>query len=319
MLAVAATARADEIVLESGARVIGTIKELKGKRLHVRTKEMGVVRIRKDSIVEIRTERPLTVELETGERLIGTLTMHNDLVAIVGEESTLVVPIEEVRLVEKPQPGAWGRLDVDASGGVNVVRGNSRTTTYRLDGRGTMHHDASRTKMALSTTVNEREDKPDTRRATFDLGHEYFGNDRVGFGGFVNLEKNESSDLDLRAIATVAIGYEILQGPRHRLEPTAGMAWISEKFVDTDREEGFEGTLGLAYRLKIGAMRFEGMLATFPFNSERTLINFDSKLRFELLHNLDLDITYYDRYNSDPPIATENRDYGFTIGLGWSN
>ncbi len=85
-----------------------------------------------------------------------------------------------------------------------------------------------------------------------------------------------------------------------------------------NREESLEGTLGLDYRLKIGAMRFEGVLATFPFNSDRTLINFDAKVRFELLQNLDLDFTYYDRYNSDPPAETRKRDYGFTIGLGWS-
>ena len=39
----------------------------------------------------------------------------------------------------------------------------------------------------------------------------------------------------------------------------------------------------------------------------------------ELLHNLHLDLTDYDRYNSDPPVAEKDRDYGFTIGLGWSN
>ena len=77
--------------------------------------------------------------------------------------------------------------------------------------------------------------------------------------------------------------------------------------------------VGLDYRLRIGLARLDSILVAFPFNSERTLVNYDAKLRFEIVHNLDLDLTYYDRYNSDPPVAMFNRDYGFTFGLGWSN
>ena len=60
----ACVAAADEVVLEDGSILIGTVKELKGKRLHVRTKTLGVVRIDRDSIIEVRIERPLTVELQ---------------------------------------------------------------------------------------------------------------------------------------------------------------------------------------------------------------------------------------------------------------
>jgi putative salt-induced outer membrane protein YdiY len=310
---------ADEIVLEDGSVIVGVVQELKGKRLRVRTKTMGVVRIQRDTIVEIRMERPLTVEFESGERFTGIVAVQDELATITGEAEARTVAASEIRMMEKPQPGVWGRLDVTASGGINVVRGNTLTTSYRVDAGGTFHHDNGRTRGSIATTVNEREGKEDAQRSTFDLAHEYWGLGRFTLDGILNLETNESSDLDLRSIVALATGYKLLRGPVHRLEPIVGMAWVSEDFVGIPVEEGFEGVVGFAYRLRVGPTRFDSDLAVFPFNSDRTLVNYDAKLRFELIYNLDLDITYYDRYNSDPPVAALTRDYGLTIGLGWSN
>jgi hypothetical protein len=314
-----AGALADEVVLVDGSRVVGIVKELTGKRLQVRTKGMGVVRIKRDSILEVRMDRPLTVELQSGERLQGVIRVENDQATIVSELETRIVAMDDIRLLEKPEPGVWGRLDAEASGGINVVRGNTTTTTYRLDAGATFHHDSGRTKAKASTTVNERDDAPDTQRSTIDLTYEYWGLGRFTLDGILNLEQNESSELDLRSIVSIATGYELVAGPVHRLEPLAGMAWITEDFVGVPVEESFEGVLGLEYRLRLGLARFDSSLAVFPFNSERTLVNYDGRFRFEILRNLDLDLTYYDRYNSNPPVATFKRDYGFTIGLGWSN
>jgi len=223
-------------------------------------------------------------------------------------------------MYDRAQVTPWDRLDLEASGGFNLARGNSRTTSMRLDGGAVYSHDhGASTRLDLSTTINEQQNAEDTRRSTLDLSHKYWGSaGRLTFDSSIRLEENEVSKLDFRTIVAAALGYRIIKSPRNRLELFAGLAWVSEDFVGRSREENLDSILGFEYRLNFDRTRFGSVLVLFPSTDGRTLANLDGKLSIELVKKLDFRVTYYGRYDSNPPVATEEYDYGFTLGLGWA-
>ncbi len=309
---------ADEVVLEDGSRIVGMVKRLEGKRLEIRTAHMGLVKIQRDGIVEVRTDRTLTVELDTGEQWAGTLDLADGLMTVAGETRE-IVPLGDVTRIDRPEDGLWDRLDVEASGGLNLSRGNSRSTTYRFDVAVEYDRGGSRSWAKLSTTVDEQRRSTDTRRSTLDLGHELWGSQkRFSLDTLANLEVNESAKLDLRSVVAAGAGYKLVNRRTHRLQSLLGLAWIREGFVDQSPTESFKPLVGFEYRFDRRYTRLTTSLLSYPDFAGRLLVQLDGKLRVELVENYDLDVTFYNRFDSAPPVAAEKHDYGLTLGLGWS-
>ena len=51
--------------------------------------------------------------------------------------------------------------------------------------------------------------------------------------------------------------------------------------------------------------------------SGRLRSQFDASLSLDLWKDLDFKLTFYDRYDSDPPAGNDNNDTGMTLGLSW--
>ncbi len=309
---------ADEVVLDDGTRIVGKVKRFRGKRLEIRTRHMGLAKVQRDGIAEIRTERAVEVEVDTGERWTGTLELVGGVATVAGE-STAAFPFSDVVRIEELEFDLWDRLEVETSGGLNLVRGNSRSTTYRLDAAVEYDRGVSRTRAALSTTVDEQQRSADTRRSTLDLGHELWSSQkRFSLDAFGNFETNQKAKLDLRSVAGGAAGYKLVDGRLHRLEGFLGLAWISEDYVGEAPDEHLDMVIGFEYRLSRWGNRFTTSLRSYPDFSGRLLVQLDGKLKVELVEYYDFDVTFYDRYDSSPPVAAEKHDYGLTLGLGWS-
>ncbi|MCP3960590.1 MAG: DUF481 domain-containing protein [bacterium] len=309
---------ADEVVLDDGTVIVGKVKRLQGKRLEIRTRHMGLVKVQRDGIVEVRTERAVAVGVDTGERWTGTLELADGLMTVAGE-TTEVIPLGDVVRIEELEFDLWDRLEVEASGGLNLSRGNSRTTTYRLGAAVEYDRGASRTYAAFSTTVDEEKSSADNRRSTLDLGHELWSaNKRFSLEALFDFEQNESAKLDLRSVVGGAAGLKLVDGRAHRLKGLLGTAWVAEDYVDRSPTESIDLLVGLEYRFNRRPARLTTSLVAYPDFSGRVLLQLDGKLKVELVEDYDFDVTFYDRYDSDPPVAADQHDYGLTIGLGWS-
>jgi len=309
---------ADEVVLEDGTRIVGMIRRLQGERLNVRTSHMGLVKIQWDGIAEIHTDKAFTVELDTGERWSGTLDLVDGLLTVAGE-TTGVLPFGDVARIDELKRGLWGRLDVEAGGGLSLTRGNDRSTTYSLDAAVDYDRGGNDTRVAVSTRLDEQRRSTDTRRSTLDVGHDFWGaGRRFSLSALGKLEVNESAGLDLRSIVAGTAGYQFVKSSRHRFEGLLGLAWIGEDFVGQPSSESLEPLLGFEYRLNRQGKRLTTSVLAYPDLAGRWFAQLDGNLRLPLTESFDLDLTFFDRFDSSPPVATENHDYGLTLGLGWS-
>ncbi len=107
-----------------------------------------------------------------------------------------------------------------------------------------------------------------------------------------------------------------------RLELFGGLALNREDFEGEPKTDTPEGLLGMAYRLRAArGIDFDASLFVLPNleTSGRVRTQFDSSLSIDLLADFDFKLTFYDRYDSQPPVGNETNDYGLTLGLSWSH
>ena len=105
-----------------------------------------------------------------------------------------------------------------------------------------------------------------------------------------------------------------------RLQLLGGLAVNSENFETTEASESLEGLLGMTYRLRAPwDFDLDATLYALPSITEsgRYRVQFDSTMSKDLIGDLDFRLTYYNRYDSDPPADVGNVDYGITMALGY--
>ena len=114
------------------------------------------------------------------------------------------------------------------------------------------------------------------------------------------------------------LGKRLLNMRRHRLEAIGGLAFNVEAFDGEPRNETTEAFLGLRYKLR-WVVDSDLSYIIYPNleESDRVRTEFNGSLSFDLLSDLDFRLTFYDRYDSDPPLGNKNNDSGLTMGLRW--
>ncbi len=313
---------AAEVYLTDGSVVVGTIKSLAdGEDLDVDTEHMDVVTIEWDAIDEIRGTQTVDVELFDGRRIQGKIILNEDGLSVIGED-TQIVQLAEVFAIDEVNDTFWEGLDVYTDLGMNIIRGNNQVTQVSFGGG--VDYSARNFEISIdgTTIINEQTDAQDTRRATLSGVYAHkLGNNWTGIG-LLQFESDDQQGLNGRSLFGGALGKRIYNRRRMRLTLFAGLALNSEDFEGEPRTKTPEGLLGAAYRLRAArGIDFDASLFVFPNleTSGRVRIQFDSTLSIDLFADFDFKLTFYDRYDSDPPIGNEKNDYGLTVGLSWSH
>ncbi len=313
---------AAEVYLKDGSVVIGTVKGLTdGVDLDVDTEHMGVVTIDWDAIDEIRGSRIVDVELFDGRRILGKVDLNENGLSIIGED-TLTVQLAEVFAIDEVNDTFWQALDVYTDLGMNIIRGNNQVTQVSFGGGVGYNARKFEIKIDGTTIINEQTDALDTRRVTLSGVYTYkFGNNWTG-SGLLQFERDDQQGLKGRSLLGGALGRRLYNNRRMRFDLFGGIALNSEEFIGEPRTETPEGLLGAAYRLRASrGIEFDVTLIVFPSleTSDRVRSQFDSSLSIDLFADFDFKLTFYDRYDSQPPVANETHDYGLTLGLSWSH
>ena len=262
--------RADEIHTADGSKLVGTIKLWTADKLVIETKIAGTLEIARAEIVAVASDTPVTVEFESGDRLVGTMAVSPDLktttvstalgdmevpseqvVAVwpEGAESPEVIAMrEEVEATKKALEADW---TVTVEGSAVMKEGN----TDRLDARG--RFDAKRKTAEdllhfyLQALYGEENDNRSQNeyiggtRYRNDITHRWYWYARS------ELEYDEFEDLDLRATVTGGTGYFWIKKPEHELATSIGAGYRHETYSDDRSEDSAILDLGLDYRLDI--------------------------------------------------------------------
>ena len=311
-------ANAAQVHLRDGSVVVGELLRLvDGSDLVIDTAHMDEVTVEWDFVDRLVDTRVVEVELYDGRRIRGSLALENGLLRIDGR-STVSVQATSVYSISELKVNWFEAVDAYTTFGLNLVRGNNRVTQANL-GAGFDYDDAEyEISGSAATFLNEQTDTGDTRRSS--LSTTYRHNYSLGWGatGFYQYERDEQQDLDRRALLAAAVGKRIVNNRSRRLELLGGVAVNDEKFNGLSSNTSNEALLGTRFRLRSTADA-DAVLIVFQNleQSDRYRVQFDASLNFDLVADLELDLSIYDRYDSEPPLATDKHDYGMAVGLRW--
>lgn len=265
-LALAASAQADAVLLVDGSRLIGQVQRLADGTLTVKTDFAGVLEIEAAKVKGVFTDRPLAVQLKTGDRAVGTMRFAAETGQTIGVdgrpvtapefgEITAIWPPDEdspevvaLKAVQAEKTGKWS-LRVEA--GLNGQTGN----TERIGFNGRIDTRFKTDKERLNIYAQGRFGRENGVRTVNEiLGGaklEVDVSDRWFAYGQTELEFDEFENLDLRTTVTAGMGYFLIKEEDQDLKLRAGAGYMHESFDDGTMQDQGVLELGVEYRKQI--------------------------------------------------------------------
>jgi hypothetical protein len=325
LLAVPAFAqKTDVITLTNGNTLTCEIKLLDRGRLQASTDALGTVNVEWDEVASVTSTRTFRVETASGRREFGQLATSQpgqlDVVTVAGP---LSMPLEDVVYITPIGSRFWTRLDGSLDLGLSYTQSSgvaqlnfSTSATYR---RPTFQLTGS-----ASSYFTKQEEADDTARHTVQFqGVRPFGDQWLWLaqGGF---ERNQELGYDLRGTVSSGFGRFLVRSNRAVFVLGGGLSTNRELPTEGESVQNLDGLLSLRqsyFTYDYPKTDISTSLDVYPGLSQwgRVRMQFDGKIKREIVHDFSVGFTIYDSYDSDPPTADARKnDVGLSLTIGWT-
>ncbi len=247
---------ADAVYTVDGSKLVGRIVQMYKGTLTIDTAVAGKLTIEKSQIIAIEADEAMTVEFESGDRLVGTIAVSSDQASATmrtalgdlsvdakkmvsawpeGQESPVLAEVkadaEKVRLASIPK---WTTtLEVGGS--------NTDGNTETLEGRGRLDVVRKTSEDVLNFYLGGKYSETNKNRTTNEYrgGIKYENNidERRLWYTRLELEFDEFENLDLRTIVAVGGGYYWIKDEPRELKTLLGFG-IRHETYDTGQSNG---------------------------------------------------------------------------------
>jgi len=352
LLAVGASAWADQITLKNGDRLTGTIVKTddKGQTLLIKTDLEGDVTVKWEGITSIVSTQPLHLTLKDGETIVGTVatadgkfnvatkttgqvTAAKDAVVAVRNDAEQKAYDDQIKRLENPKlTDFWsGVLDT----GLSLTRGNSATLTYNLAAKAARV--TKRDKISVYTTAIYATDDttPPGRTTAHAIRGGIRGDLNVSDKAFVfaltDFDYDEFQNLNLRNTIGGGFGYYAVKNKKTQFDFFGGGTFMQEYYsvpldptnpASTSRKSG-EALGGEELATSLGPkLSWSERFAFYPNLSDtgQYRYTFDTTAATKIKSWLSWQTTFSDYYISDPAPGKKSNDVllstGFRLSFG---
>jgi putative salt-induced outer membrane protein len=336
---------ADQIVLNNGDRLTGTITKSDGKTLLIKTDLAGDVTVQWPAVKEINSAQPLHVVQQNGQTVVGAVnTTDGNLAVTTATAGTVNVPRAEVTALRSDSeqiayekslhPGLLQGWTVGANVGFALTRGNSETKNLALAftaDRKTLHDEITMYANSVYSTNDAPGALPGTTADTTQGGARYsrnFASRLFGFGA-ADFQTDALQELNLRSVLTGGLGYHLINNDRTTLDLLVGPNYTRESYsAYSDQYVGL--TLGEELSQKLGKSTvvtqklyfFPELSGNIPSSQNSGKFNYRGTFNFGTVTKLSKWLgwqnAFGDIYVSNPPIGTKQNDIILTTGLNVS-
>jgi hypothetical protein len=320
--------RTDIVVLLNGDHITGEVEELSRGRLNFNTDDVGRLFVEWEKAASVTSDRFFEVELESGERLFGSLAPGDvdQQLRITQDTVSRVLDMQEVVAIFPIEASFWSRIDGFIELAFTFAKANT-AATYNLRGDTNYRVENAVTKLRFESYLQSQEDADATTRNNISLEYERLLAKRWSVITLARVEQNEQLSLDIRGSLGAAAGRMWVHTNVVNLGTWAGLLGNRERFFESDATTNLEG---------IAALRFEWFtftgnetdlssnLTVFPGLTDfgRVRLNFDTRFERDLF--LDFYLSLNGRYQLDsrPAVVADDEepnksDFSFDIALGW--
>lgn len=314
-------ASADEVVLDNGVRIKGTVTGLASDQLTVTSDYAEPIKLKTGRISKITTDNPLEIHMNNGEILKGNLKTGDDGNLVVEQSAgrgRVGVDVKNIAAINPPPSNQWAG-NVFAAG--NYQTGNTDRSAFRLGADAVRRSEKDRFSMRFLYDIAEEKDTMSSRSVYGALKYDYFFTKK--FYGYLGVEllNDKFKDLNLRTIVSPGVGYQIWDDPRKALAVEAGLSYYSNDYKVAKDKNWIAARLAGNFRYKItDSIIFTDDLVLYP-----SLENFsDFNLRNEaaiataLGSGWSLKLANILEYNNTPAAGTKSTDSNSLLGLQYS-
>jgi len=312
---------ADEIRLENGDRITGTIIRMENKVLTINTPYAGDLFIRWEAVAVITTDASIQVGLsdDTSARGVvfpaeeGKLSLKAEKV-----EEPWTFDMDDVKFINPPPDYRW---TIRLNAGVDIEKGNTDSEEYHLDTKFFVRTERSRYTIWAELDKEYDADVLSEDSAFGILKYDHFLTKKwYGWLGTL-LERDAFKDLNLRTVAGAGPGRQFLESPSTNLGVEIGPAYVNEDF-DEAEDQGYGA---FTWRLDYDHYFWGNRVLFFHWqyglwsiaDSEDVAIYTRTGLRIPLVKGLSATLQYNWDLDNGVPSGEEEIDERFLFTLGW--
>ena len=328
---------ADQVKLNNGDILSGTVVKSDGKKLVLKTDYAGEISIDWAMVKGVVTSEVVHLLLKDGQTVVGKVEMKDDAVQVstkdAGTVSTSIAAITDIRSGKEQAAyeASLGRLRnpmlrdlwkgfFDA--GIATTRGNAETSTVNFG----MNAARITTRDKIATYFTAINTKATTSGKSFSAANAVRGGIRYDANissksfvfGFTDLEFDEFQKLDLRFVGGGGVGYSVYKKDANFFNVFGGGAMNKEFFSTGLERTSGELLMGEELSKKLnGRMLVTEKMVYYPNISEsgQYRLNFDTSVVTKINKWFNWQVTLSDRYLSNPVRGNKNNDTLFTTGV----
>jgi len=321
-----AQGKTDVVMMLNGDTLTCEIKELVRGRLRVSTDSLGTVQVEWEDVRQVTSLSRFEVELDSGERFIGSFQAPPQprRLLVVGDTETTMHDLQTVVRITPMGDGWWGRFDGSLDVGFSFTKANE-ARQLSLAGDATRRGERLGLTLNVSSLFTSQEGVENTSRQVVDLQIQRYLPRRWLVAVLIQFQQNEELQLDLRSTLGAGGGRYLIQSNRTILSLLGGMSFTRENFTGPEPGESNAEALAIldfqTFTFDDPETDISARLSVVPSLTQagRVRIDFDSRVRREILKDFYFSLTFFDNYDSDPGLVdAERNDYGLISSFGWA-
>ena len=328
-------ASGDQVTLNNGDRLTGTIAQADGKTLTLHTDYAGDLSIKWDSVQGVESKEPIHLQLKDGRTVAGPVTTSDGKLQVSTSGGNVEAPISDVKALRSDKeesayqktlhPGIFQEWKSGLNLGFALTRGNSETKNLSigfLATRQTLHDKLGAYSNIVYATNDAAGAVPSTTANTAGGGFRYDHDIRKRLFAFVAADffSDALQGLNIRAAEGGGLGFHAIKNDNTTLDFLGGLNYTHESYTVFTRNfvaliigEDLTHKIGKSTVLTQDLNFFPDLNNTGEYRA-----TFDFGTVTKLTHRLGWQNSFSDIYVTNPPAGKRQNDLVLTTGLNIS-
>jgi len=322
--------RHDIVVMKNGDRLTGEVKRLEQGVLYIQTDYFsGSVGVDWLQVEKVESKATFQIVLSDGKRLTGSISKVEASAApgkdlIVSAEGVEVpLPGTDVVEIQSQKQNFWRQLKGSIDLGYNYTSGNSQSS---LSSSANAEYPTAHWSAGVSYTASFSGQSGGTTTNLFEVqafGERFLSRNSflVGLSDFLH---SSQQDLVLRTTLGGGYGRYLIRNNKNELKWLVGADYTNASYqsgVAQPTQHNEELLVGVGYELfHFDRYSLQSQFLLFPGLSDFGRVRFTTTDTFsmKLSNNFHLDFSFWDNFDSRPPLSAQKNAQGISTGLGWT-
>jgi putative salt-induced outer membrane protein YdiY len=331
LFAIAPTAFGDQLVLTNGDRLTGVVTKFDKGKLYFKTDYADPIAIKLSAVARVTGDKPLQVERSDDTKFTAsTLEVSGGQLTLGGATPVTLAPkdlksirsnSEELAYQRRLHPSWIGGWQGGTNFGLAFAGGNSDTTDFNLGLTAARRTAKDKTSVYMNTVYSAEGVNSTTTANEIHAGLRYDRDitKRVFAYGGSDFDYDELEDLNLRAILGGGLGYHLIDKKNTSLDLLSGPAYTRELYGT--------GVINNFISLSFGEQFSHSFNTNTTFTEKAFFLpylnsignyrtTFDVGLSTKVSRLLTWQVSFSNRYVTNPQPTFKNNDLLLTTGLG---